>query len=380
LRGLVKILVVGMADSIHLARWLSQFKNQGFQFRLVSSSPHRRIHPVIRSLLNESSEQYSIGWVSRLLSLPLWIADRFTSDFFRGLVIAAQAASFKPDVTHVLEFQNGGYSYLSGRRFSRALRSSKLLLTPYGSDIYWFQKYPTHLKRIRDLVGFAQALSAECRRDELLAQKYGFTGMFGPRIPAFGAMELDVSRSTNKARKVIAIKGYQNKWGQALNALSALERIVKDLGGYEIKVFSCNKATISAARELSKRHGLNITTFKKGTLTNQEVQAILSESVAMVALSTSDGISASMIEAMANGAVPIQSKTSCCDEWLDQGVGGFLVDYDDVDEVAARLKFVIENPEFRERAARHNFASLSSKLNPETAHANALQTYEMLRP
>lgn len=368
-----------MADSVHLARWLTQFEGSEHQFRIVSSTPHRKIHPMLASVLKNKPNQFSLGLLSRFLSLPLWVADRITSDWLRGALLALNARGFKPDVVHVLEFQNGGYSYLRAASISKTLRSAKLLLTPYGSDIYWFQRFPSHLAKVSKLVSRADAISAECLRDELLAKKYGFVGLLGPRIPAFGAMELSEARSGNPVRTRIAVKGYQNHWGQALNAIQALESISKELDGFEVTLFSCNRVTIKAAAEFAKRTGLRVTAHGKGSLSNFEVQQIMSESVAMVALSTSDGISASMIEAMANGAVPIQSRTSCCDEWLDDGKGGFLVDFDDIQDVAEKLRFVIHNPHFRVAAAKHNFASLQEKLNAESARIAARQTYEMLK-
>ena len=40
-----------------------------------------------------------------------------------------------------------------------------------------------------------------------------------------------------------------------------------------------------------------------------------------VGLSLSDGISTSLLESMAMGAIPVQTATACCDEWFtDSGV------------------------------------------------------------
>lgn len=376
----MKILIVGMADSIHLAQWLRQFEGSEHNFRIVSSSPHRRVHKVIRELIHKSPQQFSMSLVSRVLSLPLWILDRFLSNALRGALIAKAAQSFKPDLIHVLEFQNGGYSYLRGRVVSRRLRQTPLLLTPYGSDIYWFQRFPSHLARIKSLLACASAISAECRRDELLATKYGFQGEFGPRVPAFGVMTLDPIRSNNQARSRIAVKGYQNHWGQALNALHAIESIAEKLSGFEITLYSCNKVTIKEAHRVADRTGLKIVAHPKGALSHLQVQRIFSESVALVALSTSDGQSASMVEAMANGAVPIHSRTSCCDEWMEDGKGGFLVDFDDIQDVASKLAFVVENPAFRAAAAKSNFEYLTSRLDPERTLAEVFETYEMLKP
>jgi len=375
----VKILVIGMGDSIHLAQWLRQFEGSEHEFRLVSSSPHRRLHRIIRELISSSPEQFSIGFVSRVMSLPLWIMDRLFSNLLRGALIASNAKWFKPDLVHVLEFQNGGYSYLRGVAISKTLSQAPLLLTPYGSDIYWFQRFTNHLPRIRELLTRADAISAECRRDEILATKYGFVGVFGPRIPAFGVMKLDESRSQNAIRPRIAVKGYQNHWGQALNALKAIESVASQLQDLEITLYSCNSVTVKEARRVAERTGLKIVAHPKGALSHDQVQKIFSESIALVALSTSDGQSASMVEAMANGAVPIHSRTSCCDEWMEEGKGGFLVDYDDVEDVAAKLSFIVNNPEFRAKAAKSNFLYLTVRLDSAKTLAAVHETYEMLK-
>lgn len=318
-----------------------------------------------------------MGLFSRVLSLPFWIADRFLSDWIRGILLAFYAERFKPDLIHVNEFQNAGYMYLRARAMSNSARAAKLLVTPYGSDIYWFQQFPKHLKKIKDLLSFTDAVSAECRRDEFLAKKYGFDGVFGPRIPAFGSINLDLDRALSSDRKTIAVKGYQNHWGQALNAIEVIRSLAPQLEGYTIELFSCNKVTVRAARGLRRETGLKVIAHPKGSLTNSQVQDIMNRSLAMIALSKSDGISASMIEAMVNGAVPIQSKTSCCDEWLDDGLGGFLVDFDDKAAISSHLSFLLENLDFRAKAARHNIESLQSKLNPEKLSGLARETYEL---
>ena len=374
----MRILIVGMADSVHLAKWLRQFSSSGHVFEIVSSSPHRRIHPILKDLLG-SSDSYRLHLISRLLSLPLWIGDRVFKDWLRGALIAWRSHSFKPDLVHVLEFQNGGYSYLRATRLTKSL-DVPLLLTPYGSDIYWFQEFPAHIAKIRILLGRAAGISSECRRDELLAQKYGFQGKFGPRLPASGGMNLLLSRSQNLSRTRIAVKGYQNHWGQALVALKCIEDLAGALQDFEITLFSCNRVTLRAARQLAAKTGLRVTAFGKGALKNDQVHQLLSESIALVSLSKSDGVPASMLEAMANGAVPIQSDTSAADEWLEQGRGGFLVKWDDVKTIKEKLIYIVNHPEFRDSAARTNFEKLKSTIDAEMTFDVALQTYEMLNP
>jgi len=75
-------------------------------------------------------------------------------------------------------------------------------------------------------------------------------------------------------------------------------------------------------------------------------------------VSVTDGISTSMLEAMAMGAFPIQSNTACADEWFTDGVGGFLVDQNDVDIIAARLSHALCDDNLVDTAARINRTTL----------------------
>lgn len=372
----MKILVIGMVDSIHLAKWLSQFSSSEFEFRVVSSSPHRFVHPKLRELLLRPN--FSMGWFSRFFSLFLWIADRFLSDRLRGLLIASEIRLFEPDIVHVLEFQNGGYAFLRARTYGNASPKYKLLLTPYGSDIYWFQAYPKHLEKIKRLLHLADGFSSECHRDELLAKKYGFQGRLLPRIPAFGSIDLCIPNEDRSKRNRIAVKGYQNQWGQAVNALEAIEKVAKSLEGVTVEIYSAEGKAISAAKKLYQRTGIEVIVHRKHALQNEEVLEIFSRSQIYIGLSKSDGISASMIEAMSQGAIPIQSDTSCCGEWLDNEVGGYLVKYDDIETISAKILKILQDEEFQINAANHNYLSLKSKLDGNLSHAAALETYRQL--
>jgi glycosyltransferase involved in cell wall biosynthesis len=289
-----------------------------------------------------------------------------------------QAAKFQPDLVHVLEFQNGGYAYLRATKSSNAIGRAKLLLTPYGSDIYWYQNEPSHLDKIKRLLSLADGISSECRRDEILAKQYGFAGALMPRVPAFGAIKISVPESDRSNRKAIAVKGYQNKWGQALLALKALEQIAESLAGFEIVLYSCNAATLREAKGFARRTGLVVTAHGKGELSNSEVLDIFRRSVLYIGLSTSDGISASMIEAMANGAIPVQSDSSCCGEWLEDGLGGHLVKYHDVDRVSSLVSEILANQDWQRRAALANFDRLNLLLEPTATIRAAHETYELM--
>jgi hypothetical protein len=381
-----RILVVGMADSIHIARWLIQFKGKGYLFRLVSSSPHRRIHPLTKGMLAEgkaSGIDISIPWVSAKLSLPLWLLDRFTGNLLRGLLVRGEIKRFKPDLVHALELQNAGYSTAVAYRGLAKDKRPKLLITNYGSDVYWFRQFPSHMKRLRELAAFADAFSAECVRDTALAEEIGFDGIFMETMPNSGGINIDEEAIAAEAksasvRKVIAIKGYQNVWGQALVALKAIESLAPELQGFRIEMFSCNSKTIKEANRLRRTTGLEITTHKKHTLSHSEVLAIMRKSIAYIGLSKSDGISTSMIEAMSQGAIPIQSDTSCANEWIRSSQDGFLVGFDDWQSVAKGLSQILSNPSFVTEARVSNYQTIREKYDANRLSEIAHGYYQKL--
>ena len=362
-----------MADSVHLGRWLEQFEGADFQFHLLPSSPHRRLHSKVHRL--RKSGFLKMSWHLRFLALPVWLLDRLLSDWIRGALLAFESRRVRPDIVHILEFQNAGYLYLRARKLSGTLAQVPVLLTPYGSDMYWFRRFKNHKSKLQELLRVASAMSCECRRDELIARELGYSGPFLPRIPAFGKVDPAGGRNTKDQRNAIVIKGYQNKWGRALNAIEAVRRVESKIAGYEIHIFSCNVRTLLAARLWRKKSNLEIFTYRKNALSHTEVQELFSKALIYVGLSVSDGISASMIEAMVNGAVPIQSDTSCCGEWLENGKGGFLVKYDDIQQIERHISFIVESLDFQREAAKINEAALNEKLNGPSLELAAHSTY-----
>jgi glycosyltransferase involved in cell wall biosynthesis len=201
-------------------------------------------------------------------------------------------------------------------------------------------------------------------------------------IPVSGGVKLESSgmldRVIDQERKTIVIKGYQNVWGQALIALRAIESVADELSGYRIELFSCNQRTVQAASQLRKKTNLEIITHKKHSLSHVQVLEIMKGSLAYIGLSTSDGISTSMIEAMSQGAIPIQSNTSCGNEWLINGEDGFLVEYQDWEVVAKHLLYVLNNPDFVAKARNKNYQTIRERYDSDRLSEIANGYYEKL--
>ena len=143
------ILMVGMVDSVHLARWISQFSDQDIDFTIFPSSPHRRIHPILRELMSSTTNGMTVSLKPasmRWLALPLSALDIPFKNFFRSHLLRRLIESNSFDLIHILELQHAGYLLLD-TQLDAIL--PKVLITNWGSDIFWFEQFPKHRAKIR---------------------------------------------------------------------------------------------------------------------------------------------------------------------------------------------------------------------------------------
>ena len=262
------------------------------------------------------------------LSIPLWGMDLFFSDYARGLLLRRILKRDQPDFVHALELQHGGY--ITSRALEDASLKTPFIATNYGSDIYWFQQFPKHLSKIKRLLARADRYSAECNRDVELAKKYGFTGEVMPVFPNAGGFteeQLNRPLTPTAERKVIAIKGYEGWVGRASVAIEALYSLTEELVDYKIIFYSCNAKTIRLVKKLKRQTGLNVEWHGKGDLSHTQMLDLFASARIYIGISLSDGISTSLLEAMAMGAFPIQTSTACVDDWFTSGSEGLALGY-----------------------------------------------------
>lgn len=364
-----------MYDSVHSARWLAQFQDQDFEFLLFPSSPHRRVHPMLKDLVEKSAVAiYRFAPASRFYGLPLWLADKFLGNALRGSLVKMAILRWKPAVVHALELQNAGYIALRAIRGMKS-RSFSFIATNWGSDIYWFRQFPGHSKKLRELLGIATAYSCECQRDVELARELGFTGIVMPVVPNAGGFSSEaLSRAVPplSERKVIALKGYHGWVGRAKIALEALELIQDQIRNYRIEIYSANGTTLRAARKFANRTGITVVSHGKGKLSHSQVLELFSRARIYVGLSLSDGISTSLLEAMAMGAIPVQTSTACCDEWLTNT--GVAVGVLDKESVAAAILSGLELSNSQQNADI-NRATIREKASAEKISQTAKSFY-----
>jgi glycosyltransferase involved in cell wall biosynthesis len=295
-------------------------------------------------------------------------------------VLARLIRKLKPDLIHSMEFQHCGYNVLRAKEII-GNGFPAWLATNWGSDIYYYRRFEDHRRQIGRLLRNIDYYSCECRRDLGLAMGMGFSGMAMPVMPNSGGMDLHIVGELRRIhrtseRRLVMVKGYQHFAGRAFTALEAVERCAKELKNYKVVVFSPSPEVYPRVDELRAYTDLDITILPYSE--HETILRMYSRARVYLGVSVSDAISTSMLEAIALGTFPIQTNTSCCDEWLEDGVTGFSIPHDDVSVIADRLKRALSDDALVDRAAELNWSTACARLDQEKLKKQAIAFYDML--
>ena len=323
-----QVLIVGMLDSVHLARWISQFADTDTAITVFPSRRFRKIHPdLLRQLKNESVSIVSVipkrfrkffGYADFLL-YEIKIFSFIGLSRLNKLTRALEASSY--DVVHLIEFQHAGYLYLD-LKFDKKPKW-KTILTNLGSDIYYFSQYPEHREKITQLLRTVDAYSAECARDYKLARDFGFVGAELPLVPNAGGFPneiFEIIKVPILERKEIFLKGYGGQFGLPDIMFAVSEKILLEYPTYIINIVSVTPDLLSRVMFLQKKYPKRVKYWTtRRPIPHERVLEILGRSIIYFGFSKSDGISTTFLESLIMGCYPIQTSTSCANEWVSKG-------------------------------------------------------------
>ena len=325
-----RVLLVGMLDSVHVGRWISQFEGTEIYFTLFASKKFRSINSRILNSLAPHSE-VKIKLVNRFF--PRILAGYF--DFLLYVIPSKLGFNFREwhlakvvnygrfDFIHALEIQGAGYLVDESIKILNR-KHPKVILTNWGSDIYYFMNFPNHKKRIESALASADFYSAECVRDYTLAHELGFAGTNLPCIPNAGGFKLNqqLEESTSK-RKQIIVKCYGGELGRGQLILGALREVLPNFSDFSVLLYSVTEDLMTEVLELATLFPQRIRfSSRNNPFPHQELMAEFEKSRVYLGASVSDGISTSFLEALVHGCYPIQTNSSCANEWILLGAIG----------------------------------------------------------
>ena len=91
-----------------------------------------------------------------------------------------------------------------------------------------------------------------------------------------------------------------------------------------------------------------------GKIPNYELSQLLQQSNFYISMPVTEGVSASLFEAMATNCYPIVTDIPGNQSWIDHRKNGQLIPVDNYEQLASELIWAIENPYHREQAVANN--------------------------
>lgn len=374
-----------MVNSIHTSRWLRPLIAAGWDVHLFPSTSVEQAHPALQGLTvhglgpRPAGLSAEVSW-SRLprRAGSDWLRPWRAPTRSKAQLLARLVERLRPEVVHSMETQAAGYLTAPARR---AVSFPPWLHSIWGSDLYLFGRLEAHQARIREVMQGCDALHVGCRRDAELAREAGFVGPTLDVIPGQGGF--DIGRLAAMAppapasrRRHVAIKGYQGWAGRALVALRAVELVTEAVRGFRISVYSAAPEVELAAQLLAQRTGLAVEIVPPSS--HEQVLRLHGQARASIGLSISDGVSNSLLEAMAMGSFPIQSET-VCGGWVTDGVNGSLVHPEDPEAVAGALRRALADDALVDAAAARNRAIVEERLDAAVLGPRVLDLYRAVR-
>ena len=279
----------------------------------------------------------------------------------------------QPDVIHSFEMQSCSYPIL---KTMQKYPNIKWLYSCWGSDLYYYQQFSAHLKKIKRVLQRVDFLHTDCNRDFILAKKIGFIGKHVGVIPGgtgYKLAELEKYKLPVEERKIILVKGYENEFGRGLNIIKALQQLKLD---YEIVVFGSHINVINYIIA----NKLEFKVFDRHGLSHQELMELMGKSLLYIGNSISDGIPNTLLEALVMGAFPIQSNPGgATAEIVENGVNGFLIENPEsiMDIQNIILKF-LSSPQLVKDAVKINCKLAQERLDYETNRVKVISIYNLI--
>jgi glycosyltransferase involved in cell wall biosynthesis len=380
-----------MADSIHVARWISQLEGTGWDIHVFDARESSVVNPDLRGVTvytcahppkldanNKASYDWPFihghyflrtksPWLSRMLIPP------------RVTTLEHVISKLKPDIIHSLEMQHESYPLLDVKQKLGTGFSIPWIYSSWGADMFFYKKDPKHIDRIRGVLEACDYYISDCQRDVTLARKLGFRGEVLGVFPGPGGFDIQHmlkmrDKYPTSQRKVIAVKGYDHWYGRALMALEGLRRCADILSSYDIQIYLATKNVQLAAEQLSRTADLRITILPESP--HEEILKLMSRSRVAIGVNISDGTPNTMLEAMVMGAFPIQSDTISTAEWIEDGKNGFLVPPEDLDAISRAIRRALTEDKLVDRAAEINDRLVAERIDRTVIQPQVVAMYK----
>lgn len=379
LNGL-KILFIAEPASIHAARWVNQFLDQGWDIHIASSV----------ATSNTIRNEFQGGTIH--ISNPAKTSANLKFVPFPEMregneaeALAKLIDRIKPNLIHSLglcvNWQNRCLPVAKALQIIDPSQTIPWIYSSWGADLDYFGLHMSDREDIQASLSRVNYYLTECERDLRLAREMGFAGRLMGKLPVFGGANWDKiisSQTPTATRKKIIIKGRDiadgDHIGRCMTIAHALLACSDVCNGYEIVFLQAGEHVSGCVSVLRGISGLDVKSSPHG-LSHEDVIKLMSESRVMISLTINDGLPSFLTEAMSLGVFPIHSDLESIREWIQNGVNGILIPPDDVLAAVNAIRKALTDDALVTSASKVNLELADKKLAFEPVKNEALEIY-----
>ncbi|MFT5158335.1 MAG: glycosyltransferase involved in cell wall biosynthesis [Saprospiraceae bacterium] len=370
----MKVLIVAMR-SIHTIRWVSQLENSGHEVHWfdILNGGHIDEWPWVTQHTNW---RYKFGDFRGRFFLKKYLPklhNLFENDVEKEFQKLLQIV--KPGVVQSLVMYNCCVPIFSVMQRNKHI---KWIYSAWGNDLFYYRNIPAFRKDILKVLPKIDYMFADCERDITIAKELGFQGEALGVFPGGGGYKINEYIKFVKPlseRYIILVKGYEQRFGRALNVIKALVSIKMDLTDYRIVVFGADEEFHSGHKSVEGTDFIEV----KSTLKHQEVLKLMGESIMYIGNSISDGMPNTLLEAIIMGAFPIQSNPgNATAEIIENRTNGLLIeDAENSEEIKKLILSALTNDSLIKNAFDIN-QELKYSLGFELIKEQVLKAYNQI--
>ena len=336
---MMRICYIADAGSVHTQKWVNYFAQRGYEIHLISFRG------------NSSEFEPGVG-----LHLLTTIAPRLwsVSKYLNGLLWPVQARrlirKIKPDIVDAHYITVNGYLGI-------ASGFHPLILTAWGSDVLldpkqnWLWKILTKyaLNKTEVVICDSQVVHKELLKLGVSPGKIKmiYNGVDTQQFSRQQANEgLKRKLGILEAPSIIYIRSLKPVYNVEM-LIRAIPLVLRQFPEARF-IIGGDGEQKEYLQDLAKSLGISDSTRFIGWIPHNELPEYLASADVYVSTSLSDSTSLSLQEAMACELAPVVTDLPANREWITDGESGFIVPINDIQALADRITYLLNNNEVRE--------------------------------
>lgn len=368
-------------SSIHAIRWIENLNDAGHElywFDVLGKGELKSTVDVIQfTNWKKRKVPYLKGeyWLSKKLP-NLYQAILPFLEVSENEALEEIINKIQPDIVQSFEMQSCSYPIV---KTMLKFPTVKWLYNCWGNDLYYYQNFSSHKRKINQVLARVNYMTADCNRDAVLAFQNGFKGKFLDVIPGGGGYDSSYYENFSlpfEERKVIVVKGYHHLFGRGLNIIKALEQLALNLKEYEVVIFGAHKVVVDYV--IIKN--LDFKVYDRHGLKHEEVMQLMGKSLIYVGNNISDGMPNTLLEAMLMGAFPIQSNPGGATQEIIKNENGFLIQNpENIKEITLLITKAIQDKNHLKVAAKNNYKIAKAYMDLKTNQQKIIAIYHKIQ-